>query len=163
MTRNKKIAVTALYMFLLLCLYAAIFTFSDQDGEESGSLSRQLSGKCTEVLEDISGEEWDSVKEERVAAEIEDPLRKLAHFTEYAGVGLLVCLICRLWLDKRQLCSRIPVVWVLFSAILDEWHQSFVPGRNADFADVCLDTLGGAVGVLFALGIIKIKDHFRRV
>ena len=31
-------------------------------------------------------------------------------------------------------------------AVLDEWHQSFVPGRNPDIADWLADAAGVAVG-----------------
>ncbi|MFC5985334.1 VanZ family protein [Marinicrinis lubricantis] len=33
-------------------------------------------------------------------------------------------------------------------ALLDEWHQSFVPERTASFADVCLDSSGAALGII---------------
>jgi VanZ family protein len=37
-------------------------------------------------------------------------------------------------------------------AASDEWHQSFVPGRNCSLVDVGFDTLGGIIGVaLFRL------------
>ena len=34
-----------------------------------------------------------------------------------------------------------------FHAILDEWHQSFVPSRVASVADVLLDAFGAALGL----------------
>ena len=33
-------------------------------------------------------------------------------------------------------------------AMTDEYHQSFVPGRNSRWTDVGIDTIGGAVGLL---------------
>ena len=31
--------------------------------------------------------------------------------------------------------------------VLDEWHQSFIPGRFSEFADWIADSLGAAVAV----------------
>jgi VanZ family protein len=37
--------------------------------------------------------------------------------------------------------------------ISDEWHQSFVPGRSAEVADVMADAFGAALGVGAALAM----------
>lgn len=153
--RNKKVLFTIVYIVLLVLLYGAIFSLSAQDGETSGSLSMKVSGKCTEILEDLSGEEWDSQKETEMAEGLEKPLRKMAHFTEYAYMGVLVYLLWAQWLSKRKSLYVISAAWVFVSAVLDEFHQSFVPGRFAGFSDVCIDMFGGIVGVVFVLFVQK--------
>ncbi len=45
------------------------------------------------------------------------------------------------------------VVWIVISlcffyGISDEYHQSFVVGRVAEWGDVVADTIGGSIGVL---------------
>ncbi len=66
-------------------------------------------------------------------------LRKIAHLTEY---GVLFMLLSRP-LNKS-------LKWVLFFSILysfsDEFHQSFVPGRNMALADICFDSAGVFLG-----------------
>jgi len=37
--------------------------------------------------------------------------------------------------------------------ISDEWHQSFVPGRSEDVADVVADAIGAALGIRAALAM----------
>ena len=67
------------------------------------------------------------------------------HFTVYAVLAVL-------W--ERALAgagvSR-PARWALVIAVVygvsDEFHQSFVPGRNADLLDVVTDTIGAATGL----------------
>jgi VanZ family protein len=56
--------------------------------------------------------------------------------------------------------SRIAVTWILviLYAVLDEWHQSFTPGRNPALLDVSIDTAGGFLGVVF-LYFIKKRLH----
>jgi VanZ family protein len=51
--------------------------------------------------------------------------------------------------------------WIVVVAygISDEWHQSFVPGRSADVADVVADSVGGALGVWWAL---RMREGFVR-
>lgn len=57
--------------------------------------------------------------------------------------------------------SRIAVTWILviLYAVLDEWHQSFTPGRNPAFLDVSIDTAGGFLGVAFLYFIKKRLRH----
>jgi VanZ family protein len=39
---------------------------------------------------------------------------------------------------------------VLFYTKSDEFHQSFMPGRNASLVDVSIDLLGGVLGMVNA-------------
>jgi len=71
----------------------------------------------------------------------------LAHFSAYAVLGAL------LWwaLGGRNGGRRAVVLAILIASlygITDEYHQSFVPGRNPDAADWALDTLGAAAAAL---------------
>jgi len=68
---------------------------------------------------------------------------KVAHFAVF---GLLAILVCRLkpgW--------RFAVLAAVLTSVyggLDEWHQSFVPGRKAGPDDWVADTLGAIVAVI---------------
>ena len=83
-------------------------------------------------------------------------IRKLAHFTEYAILG---------WLAARAFrTSPRPAIrerWFLISAalivtyaLLDEYHQSFVPTRTGTVYDSLIDIAGG----LAALLVIRLKS-----
>jgi VanZ family protein len=66
-------------------------------------------------------------------------LRKLAHVTEYAILGLLLAR-----------ATRRPVAAVVLAAAYattDELHQTFVEGRHGTPRDVAIDTAGALVGV----------------
>lgn len=83
-------------------------------------------------------------------------LRKLGHFS---GYGLLAALTMRGWqrhaLRGRQFAwqavttqaASLGVLCAGAVAMLDEWHQSFLPGRSASIDDVALDTFGAATCV----------------
>jgi len=40
-------------------------------------------------------------------------------------------------------------------AVTDEWHQSFVPGRNPDARDICIDMLGAILGIALMYRAVK--------
>lgn len=74
-------------------------------------------------------------------------LRKIAHFTEFAALGMCLC-----WLTGMLGRSRI---WALAAGCLagcvDETIQVFVPDRGPGILDVCIDTAGAAAGILLLL------------
>ena len=41
------------------------------------------------------------------------------------------------------------VLFCLFYGMTDEWHQSFVPGRDADWMDLVADTMGAIIAMGF--------------
>ena len=74
--------------------------------------------------------------------------RIVAHFTEYAVLATLW-----LWALYPALGPRALVVAGVISilyAISDEYHQSFVEGRDSDPLDVAADTVGVAAALLLA-------------
>ena len=76
--------------------------------------------------------------------------RKTAHFTEFAVLGLLSArafsvssqyMLRRMWFFAGLL---LVVVW----ALLDEFHQSFVPSRTASLYDSLIDIAGGLTALI---------------
>jgi VanZ family protein len=69
-------------------------------------------------------------------------LRKLAHATEYAILGVLLL----------RAIGRPGPAFVLATlyAATDEIHQAFVPGRQASPFDLAIDAAGVAVGIALA-------------
>jgi VanZ family protein len=68
---------------------------------------------------------------------------KAVHFVVY---GVLATMTCRLG-NGWPAAARAVLATACFGA-LDEWHQSFVPARSAEFADWIADTLGAIVAVI---------------
>lgn len=82
-------------------------------------------------------------------------MRKAGHFTEYAVLGFLVrrafvAVFQRRWFE-------LGLLLVACFALLDEFHQSFVPSRTASIYDSAIDVAGGLT-VLLAF-----RFHDRRV
>jgi VanZ family protein len=67
-------------------------------------------------------------------------LRKVAHVSEYALLGLLLARAVRR--------PGVAIVLAAGYAVTDEVHQTFVQGRHGAPLDVAIDTVGALVGVL---------------
>ena len=83
-------------------------------------------------------------------------LRKGAHFTEYCILGILTGLAI-VSVDRiREKYKELEAFgYCVLVACVDETIQRFVPERAGRIADVCLDSLGAAVGVLLLFIIIR--------
>jgi len=78
-------------------------------------------------------------------------IRKCAHFTEYFILSLLILRGIRAGEKGWHLrWALVTVLIVAGYAALDEYHQSFVPGRGPAVADVLLDASGGIAAQLVA-------------
>lgn len=71
-------------------------------------------------------------------------IKKGSHFLAYA---VLASLALRVMAGGKR-----PYHWALLLTILyaisDEFHQTFIPGRNGTLADVFIDSLGGLTALL---------------
>lgn len=178
MNKGIKIVVSSLATIFLVFLYWMIFNFSEQDGETSGGLSRMISEKCMEFWNSLSGRNWSETMVKSWALYFENPIRKLAHFCEYALMAVLMFFIWYPWIGlygngivekpenvrrwKRiPLLAKIIIPWVFVSAAFDEVHQLFVPERWGSFADVLLDTAGGCVGLICCIYGDIILNHLQ--
>lgn len=148
---NRQIVISIGAGILLILLYMLIFRFSAQNSDESGALSRSVSSMCVNMYNSFSGGHMSGTRMEQLILKYEGPIRKLAHFTEYTCMGILVYVLCVQWMKRGKGLCLLTIVWVAVSAAADEFHQLFVPGRDGNLADICLDTFGGAVGLLFCM------------
>ncbi len=81
-------------------------------------------------------------------------IRKSAHFTEYAILGVLLCLEFANFVKGilRRLIN--PVMAGFTVAFIDETIQLFVEGRSGQISDVWLDVAGATLGIIITLAII---------
>jgi VanZ family protein len=89
-------------------------------------------------------------------------IRKCAHFAEYFILGLLILRGIRAGRHgTRPAWAAVAILLVAGYAALDEFHQSFVPGRTAAISDVLLDTTGGVTAQAVA-ALAALWFHVRR-
>lgn len=160
MNQKNYRRVTGALLVVWMCV---IFLFSSQPSDESSKVSGTM---CERVVEDANRVlklEMNRAKVQSVAASIEYPVRKAAHMTEYAILGLLsfafYCGILKK--EKRQFLAALLTAAVY--AATDEFHQYFIPGRSAEVMDVCIDTLGASIGLAILFFTLKVvRKHCQK-
>jgi len=77
-------------------------------------------------------------------------VRKAAHITEYAVLGWLAARAftgsSREFLRRRWFLAGLLLI--ALQALLDEYHQSFVPSRTGSLYDSGIDLAGGLIGLI---------------
>lgn len=84
---------------------------------------------------------------------------KGAHALEYGILAVLNVHALRGTFDSLRGWKRLLGASLLTFAwgYLDEVHQAFVPGRNADAYDLLADTIGGCLGSAAALLVARLR------
>jgi VanZ family protein len=88
-----------------------------------------------------------SVPGEELPAVIDD---RIAHFVQYFGLGVLLHLAAS-GFDAKGRPWLVVVAVVSFASAwgaIDEYHQSFVPGRDSSLKDLGFDIAGAATATL---------------
>ena len=145
-----KVIITLLkplsFLPALLVMYM-IFSFSAQNGTESGDLSFKVSVKLVEVGSEVLDMKLTDSEMQIYANKYHHYVRKLGHMTEYCVLAITLCVplyaygVRGIWLYLLAgfLCAGF--------AATDEYHQSFVAGRGPSVRDVCIDTFGAMIGI----------------
>ena len=160
MNQKNYRRVTGALLVVWMCV---IFLFSSQPSDESSKVSGTV---CERVVEDANRVlklEMNQARVQSVAESIEYPVRKAAHMTEYAILGLLSFAFYRgiLKKEKRQFLAALLTAAVY--AATDEFHQYFIPGRSAEVMDVCIDTLGALIGLAILFFTLKVvRKHCQK-
>nr|WP_106784561.1 VanZ family protein [Lysinibacillus timonensis] len=87
---------------------------------------------------------------------VEFLIRKGTHFIGYGLIGVLCYLFYRKFNLKFAVVYAISTTFMV--ACLDEYHQTFVPGRTGVFQDVLLDTAGAITFVLLCKMILSLRS-----
>ena len=132
-----------------------IFWFSNQPATESSEISGTISYRLVEDTDEIFN--WGLTTDQigNIAGNIEYPIRKAAHMTEYAIFSIFVMIA--LIVDGIK-GVRIPVISAVIAiafAATDEFHQTFVPGRYGCVLDVLIDAAGSIIGLIIVYIIYK--------
>ena len=154
-----KMIVRFILMVIILMITSTIFSFSNQDAEESSGASSRVAEiliKLQPKYKNIT----DSEKKELIE-KYQTPVRKFAHFSIYTILGMsIVGLTCTYEISNRKR-EVITIIAGALYAMSDEIHQTFIQGRSGQVTDVLLDTFGVIVGTILVLGIIKILKNKR--
>jgi VanZ family protein len=146
-------------MLAILLILCFIFGNSLLSGEESG----EMSASVLDVLHPVIRPAAELFSRDPVTEDqLHHLVRKLAHFTEFAALGLCSALL--LWQCCRTL--RTPyfgylLFFTLMTAVCDEFLQSFT-GRGPSVRDVLIDFSGAFTGILLLWLITELTQKDKR-
>lgn len=158
--KMKKNILRIILILLLLGTFYIIFGFSSQDGEKSGSISRRITEKIATFIPQIQKE--NEIEKENIMNTMERIIRKMAHFSIYTVVGLLLMSLVSTYNIKEKNRLIITLTTGIIYASSDEIHQSFVPGRSPMITDIVIDTMGVILGILLIILGKKIIKKYRK-
>ena len=142
---NKKLVR---FSVLTVLWVMVIFSFSLQNGEESGQLSGGIVAWIIEVF----------LPSDFAYVDLLGMLvRKAAHFTEYFILGILTSLtVCETRCTRTMLAA-----WIIGTlvACCDETIQLFSDGRAGQITDVMLDSSGVLCGCILLHLVLRKRAH----
>ncbi|MEG0823004.1 MAG: VanZ family protein [Erysipelotrichaceae bacterium] len=149
--QNKPIyRLRKLKYVLLIVVQAFIWLNSMQNGTASSSLS---SGLVNELLAVFS-----NIIPFNVSLEVLHIfVRKLAHFSEYALLGILIFIVIKLYTNNLAILTFGSISYSFIVACIDELIQTQVPGRSGCFTDVMIDVSGATIFILISVIVVLEK------
>lgn len=145
-----------LKLILVILWMIVIFSFSNQKAVESTKLSDGLILKTVRIIEKITNKEY---SDEEILEKFVKPVRKLAHFTIYLILGVLVYL----YIKEFNISNKfiISLLICILYAISDEIHQLFIVGRSGKILDVLIDSLGSLTGIFIIKKVGRLYEKIK--
>ena len=135
--KDKRIKKIILWT-IVIAYTLWIFHNSAQTGKVSANLSQTLSYRIYDSLQFLHFMPFKL---------FHTLIRKFAHFSEYALLGILVSIVSFHTIEERQQ-KLVIILWMILVPILDEGIQCFTPGRSAELRDCIIDMCGFGFGFL---------------
>ena len=131
-------------IILVITWMGIIFCFSNQNANDSTKVS---DGFITTVINFFVDYDLSIDEKELLLEKCSFIVRKLAHFTLYFILGILILNLLYQYNFKNKVLIGI-VICIIYSCS-DEFHQLFIPGRSGELRDVFIDSMGSIVGIFF--------------
>ena len=138
----------------MLATFIRIFCFSNQNGTQSSGVSRKVTEIVTSNIKKVQN--MPKNEKELFLEHTEKIIRKLAHFSIYTVVGLLMMSLMNTYKLKQSKRIWISLIVGVLYASSDEIHQYFVPGRSARVFDVMIDLAGVCLGICIVIFVLWI-------
>lgn len=152
-----------IFIILIICWLGVIFYFSSMDTYESNGDSKEVVSVALDKAIDISNNNISDNKKEDIVNILNLPIRKLAHFSLYFVLSILVMsfLVSSNKFNLRNIIL-ISIIFCFIYACSDEYHQTFINGRTGQFSDVIIDTIGASIGsIIYSIGYNKLIKKYR--
>ena len=160
---NRKIVIS-----LLLVIFWMIFIYvmSDMNTDDSNDKSKGIVSSVINKVDELTNITEEVKKNHQTNKFIENSnyvFRKMAHASVYFALAILVFnLLIRIMKKKIYIYDLITVLICFIYACTDEYHQTFIMGRNGSFNDVLIDMIGVFTGCIVVNIIYKLANkHYK--
>ena len=147
-TKPRLAICICLLVFLLAFIWGNSMTPGNVSGEMSGLVSRLIGIFLPFLSPESEYGHW--------------LVRKIAHFSEFAALGLLFRWLFAMLIDRKLLRFCLPLGCGMTCAIIDECIQFFSPGRVCSFWDMCIDWSGVLTGVSLLILACMLMERIRK-
>ena len=151
--KDRKMMIARVVLTVLtVAAVAAIFYNSSQSAIESTERSSPLTDWINGILAGFP----------IPFSVTESFIRKLAHFTEYAILGVMLSVTYYVYQLKIRTALITTLITGAAVAVIDEIIQLFPAGRSCQVSDMLLDFCGVAFAAVIVMVIIRTIENNRR-
>lgn len=143
--KGERIIRILLAAALWLSSVGIIFWFTSFNADDSRQMSLSLAHHIKNVIARFfyvndKDEFWDTT--------LNAMLRKFAHFIEFFYHGVTTGILMATLIIKKGIAFASSATICFATAALDEYRQTFIPGRGPQWSDVAIDCAGALTGLI---------------
>ncbi len=150
---------------LVIFSVGSMYYFSSQDSKTSSKQSSSVVELIDEIRNHITLKDENLIKiQDKVYSKLKSfgsksyIVRKMAHFSIYAFIGISLTIFIYTFSRKLLLSSSLAFILSIIYACFDEYRQLSVDGRSGSLKDVFIDSSGALIGIIvLSFVIIFIK------
>ena len=146
-----------IFIILIIIHCSIIFYFSNQISYNSNNQSSRVVEIISNIIPAIKN--MNEVDKMLLKQNVLTPIvRKTAHVSIYTILGIYTICFASTFEklnEKENIKKKIiySILFCIFYAITDEFHQSLVPGRSCEVRDILIDSIGSLIGIGIIISI----------
>ena len=154
-------------ILLVLCiLWIGFIAFNtSQSGMVSNNTSVSITEKLVNKIQDIFNKNEESnsyINSSEFIRKLNKFIRKFAHGFEFLVLALIISFLLQSFNIKNREVIIYTLFIILLYAVIDEFRQIYIPGRNSNVKDVVIDFIGGIGGVIISRVAIFTKNVYSK-
>ena len=154
-------------ILLVLCiLWIGFIAFNtSQSGMVSNNTSVSITEKLVNKIQDIFNVNKESnsyINSSESIRKLNKFIRKFAHGFEFLVLALIISFLLQSFNIKNREVIIYTLFIILLYAVIDEFRQIYIPGRNSNVKDVVIDFIGGIGGVIISRVVIFTKNVYSK-
>lgn len=135
---------------------------TSQNGQVSNNTTVSIAEKIVNKLQDVfsESEENANTNGSELIKKVNKYIRKFAHGFEFLVLALIISSILYSFNIKNREVIIYTLFFVLLYAVIDEFRQIYIPGRNSNVKDIVIDFIGGIGGVIIFQCVFICKNIY---